>query len=60
MADITLEKARELLGETAKKMTDAEVMDLTVKVEVLARGWMDMYERKIFKGKTVNELLSKM
>lgn len=53
---ITLEKARAVLGKTGKKMTDDEVQRLMATIDYLTDCWMDEYERKIFKGKTVKEL----
>lgn len=53
---ITLEQARKALGETGKKMTDEEIQETMTTFDYLADEWLDMYERKIFKGKTIKEL----
>ena len=53
-----LEEARKALGNTALNMTDDEVMSLSQKVELIVSGTIDLYERTIFKGRTVNELCS--
>lgn len=55
--DNDIEKAREMLGDTAKSLTDEELKDQIVMVQYLLETWMDEFERKIFNGKTLNELL---
>lgn len=55
---ITLEEAKKALGETGKNMTDDEVLTTANNLQVLAHSWLESYERTIFKGRTVNELLN--
>lgn len=43
-----------------KNLTDDEVGNIVAKFKYLAEGWLDSYERKIFTGKKVNELLNKL
>lgn len=52
----TIEEARETLGEDAKSLSDEQVYDLVNEVQYLCDTWLEEYERKIFDGKTVDEL----
>ena len=38
-------------------MSDREIQDLITKFEYLAEGFLDIYERKIYQGKTLEQLL---
>ena len=51
------QKAKEVLGELANNFSKEELRDLTAQVEYLAETWLDDFERDIFKGRTLNELL---
>ncbi len=53
----TILEARETLGEDAKSLSDEQVYDLVNEVQYLCDTWLEEYERKIFGGKTVNELI---
>ena len=53
-----LAKARVILGEKGKQLKPEEIKDLISKVQYLIDSWLDEYEREIFKGVTLNELLS--
>lgn len=52
-----IDEAREMLGDTAKDITDDELKDILVEIQYLVECWMEEYERTIFNGKTLNELL---
>ncbi len=52
-----IDEAREILGNNAKNLSDEELKDLLVEMQYLVESWLDEYERKIFNGKTLNELL---
>lgn len=54
---ITLEQARKALGNEAVGLTDKQIMQITETVQVLCHQWNEAYQRTIFQGKTVNELL---
>ncbi len=54
----TVLEAREILGESAKDLTDEQVYDLVTEMQYLADCWLEEFERKVFDGKTLNELLS--
>lgn len=55
---MTLQEARKALGKTGEKMSDTEIEKLVVSMGYLIDGWLDTYERKVFKGKTIKELTS--
>ncbi len=57
MDDIELEKAKAVLGDIAKKMSDDQIKDICVEIQYLVESWLDDYERSIFNGKTLRELL---
>lgn len=52
-----IDEAREILGDTAKDITDDELKDILVEIQYLVECWMEEFERTIFNGKTLNELL---
>jgi len=52
-----IDEAREILGDTAKDLTDDQIKDILVEIQYLVECWLEEYERKIFDGKTLNELL---
>ncbi len=54
----TILKTREILGDSAKELTDAQVYDLTNEMQHLVNSWLEEFERKVFDGKTLNELLN--
>jgi hypothetical protein len=56
---ITLEQAKKALGKTGKKMSDEEVTKLMATVDYLTGGWLELYEKSIFNGRTLKELLQK-
>ena len=53
----TVHEARDILGESAKGLTDSEVYDLVNEVQHLVDTWLEEYERDNFDGKSLNELL---
>jgi len=54
---MNIEKAKDILGKCATLMSDREIQDLITKFEYLAEGFLDIYERKIYQGKTLEQLL---
>lgn len=52
-----LDEAREILGDTVKDLDDDQLKDQIVMVSYLIETWVDEFERTIFNGKTLNELL---
>ena len=51
-------EAREILGDSAKDLTDAQVYDLVNGVQFLVDSWLEEYEKDIFDGKTLDELIN--
>ena len=54
---MSVEKAREILGETAKDMSDDDVREQIAMIKYLTESWIDEFERQIFDGKTLQEFL---
>ena len=52
-----LQKTKEILGEIADEFTDIQLKGIVGEVQFLAESWLDDFERKIFKGMTLKELL---
>jgi len=57
MDEHDIEEARKVLGIVAKDFTDEEFKNECVKISYLTETWLDEYERSIFGGKTLRELL---
>lgn len=51
------QKAKQILGELANNFSQSELRDIVAQVEYLAESWLDDFERDIFEGKTLNEVL---
>lgn len=52
-----IREARDILGESASEITDAQVYELITEVQYLADTWIEEFERNVFDGKTLEELL---
>ncbi len=52
-----LQKAKAILGSLSEKFTPQELKDLIVQVQFLTESWLDEFERDIFNGLTLRELL---
>lgn len=50
-------EAREILGDDAKELTDDQVFELINEVQFLVDSWVEEYEKDVFGGKTLDELL---
>lgn len=48
---------RETLGAIANEFSEMQLRDLMTEIEFLTESWLDDFEKQIFKGKTLNELL---
>lgn len=55
---VTIEEARQVLGTVAKEMSDGQITLRLAVMNDLVNGWLDMYEKKIYGGKTLNQLLT--
>ncbi len=51
-------EAREILGESAKDLTDEQVLNLIHEIQFLVESWLEEYEKDVFDGKTLNEILN--
>ena len=56
--DKEIKKARQLLGDTAKDMTSDEIKTFITEVKYLCDSILDKFEREIFNGMTLQELLN--
>lgn len=52
-----IQKAREILGDVAKDYTNEQLKDVIAEVKYLCESWLDDFEREIFNGVTLQELL---
>lgn len=52
-----IQKAKEILGMKANEFTEVELKETISEIKYLAESWLDDFERKIFKKKTLNEML---
>jgi hypothetical protein len=52
-----LKIAREILGETVRGLSDIELQKVITKFDHLTDLFMEDFEKSIFNGKTLNELV---
>lgn len=52
-----IQRAKDILGELADKFTPQEFKVAITEVQFLAESWLDDFEREIFGGLTLQELL---
>lgn len=51
------DKARKILGESGKEINDEQLENYVSEFEYLANCWLEIFERQVFEGKTLEELL---
>lgn len=51
------DKARKILGESGKEINDEQLESYVSEFEYLANCWLEIFERQVFEGKTLEELL---
>ena len=51
-----LSKARQILGEQGRNITDDQLETFIAQFEFLLNCWLDSYEKQLFTGKTLKEL----
>lgn len=56
-ADKRIKLAKDALGSLATQFSETELNDVITEVEYLTESWLDEYERNIFDGLTLQELL---
>ncbi len=49
--------AKKILGNKTDSLSNLEIESLISKFEYLAEGFLDNYEKQIFQGKTLKQLL---
>lgn len=55
---VSIDVAREVLGLSASKMTDLEILELISLFQSLAKSFLDNKEKELFKGKTLKEVIT--
>ncbi len=50
-------KTKRQLGEVAKTLSDEQIECIATEFQFLANTWLDEYERDVFDGKTLKEVL---
>ncbi len=50
-------EAREILGDCTESLTDEEIYNLASEAQYLVDCWFEEFEKSIFFGKTLNDLL---
>lgn len=50
-------RVRADLGELAHEFTDAQLQEMVTDIDYLVTSWLDDFERSIFDGQTLQELL---
>lgn len=54
-----IQKAKEVLGDLAYQLTSEQLKDAVTEIQFLAESWLDDFEREIFGGLTLKEMLHK-
>lgn len=52
-----INKARNVLGSLAESYTDPQIETMLTDFEYLSSCWLDLFEKKIFGGKTLREVM---
>jgi len=55
--DKSVQTARSILGNTAADLTDEELSVYLTQFQYLIESWLDEYERQLFNGITLRQLL---
>lgn len=55
--DTKVSKARKILGEIADSLPDENIENLVTDFEYLADTWLDVFEKRVFAGKTLKEVM---
>jgi hypothetical protein len=51
-------KAKKILGDLSSSYSDEKLENLVTDFQFLADSWLDLFEKGIFEGKTIKELLN--
>lgn len=52
-----IQKAKDTLGTLANQFSQEQLKETVTEIQFLVDSWLDDFERKTFKGQTLNELL---
>ena len=52
-----VQEAREVLGESSSNLSDEQIYDLVTEMQYLVDTWIEEFEKNVFEGKTLNEVL---
>ena len=52
-----IQKAKKILGSISGTLTLNDLKEIDTKIQLLSESWLDDFERKIFNGLTLRELL---
>ncbi len=55
--DKDIQKAKQILGKIAEQLNGDQIRDVVTEVNYLVNAWLDDYEKDIFDGQTLMELL---
>lgn len=58
LEDKSMKQARIILAGLTKQFSNEELQEIISIFQYLTESWLDMYEREIFDGKTLQELLN--
>ena len=53
-----VQKAQQTLGDITNNVLEDDLQNIVVEIRFLALSWLDDFEKELFKGKTVDELLN--
>lgn len=52
-----LQKARQIMGEAIKELSDEELESFITEFQYLIDAWVDSFEKQVFENKTLKQLL---
>ncbi len=55
--EINIIKTRRILAESAATLSDEQIECIVAEFQFLANNWLDEYEREVFNGMTLKEVL---
>jgi uncharacterized protein involved in exopolysaccharide biosynthesis len=53
-----IEKSRRILGEVASDLSDDDLQIFLTEIQYLINSWFDHYEKQIFNGQTLRQVLN--
>lgn len=53
-----IEKSRRILGEVASNLSDDDLQIFITEIQCLINSWFDQYEKQIFNGQTLRQILN--